>query len=173
MVNQFIVDENGEVQVVRQRIRKWSNYSRVLDSRPEKIAWNNNIDDKTELHALVYFVNKGRPLPEDNCVPDMVMSMQDIYERYRTNREVPTVLASYDSDELDAQLPDFSRMSKVELADLMKQNNRRIESWRAAKEANDEALAKKALADRDAEFERLRKFEANELEKQKVASFAK
>lgn len=170
MRNKFYVDDDGVVQVVRQRIRKWTNYSRELDSKPEKITWNNNIDDKDELHALMYFVKKGRPLPIDNCVPDMVLSMQDIFERYKSGREIPTVLASYDSDELDAQMPDFSRMSKVELADLMKTNNERIENWRKAKEAADQAAAKKALEERNREFERLRKIEADFMSKQELAA---
>lgn len=165
MRNQFIVDDDGVVQVVRQRIRKWTNYSRVLDSKPERIEW-----DDTDLAQLIYFTKKGRPLPIDNCVPDMVMSMQDIFERYKTGREIPTVLAQYDSDELDALMPDFSRMSKVELAKLMKSNNDRLENWRLAKEAADNAAAEKALNERNAEFERLRKIEADVLKKQEFAT---
>lgn len=165
MRNKFVVDEDGVVQVVRQRIRKWTNYSRVLDSKPERISWS-----EEDLAQLIYFTKKGRPLPKDNCVPDMVMSMQDIFERYKQGREIPTVLAQYDSDELDAQMPDFSRMSKVELAELMKVNNNRIENWRLAKEAADEAAAKKALEDRNKEFDRLRKVEADLIKKQEFAS---
>lgn len=165
MRNKFVVDEDGVVQVVRQRIRKWTNYSRVLDSKPERIEWND-----TDVAQLVYFTKKGRPLPKDNCVPDMVMSMQDIFERYKQGREIPTVLASYDSDDLDAQMPDFSRMTKVELADLMKDNNQRIENWRLAKEAADEAAAQKALEERNREFERLRGVEADLKKKQEFAA---
>ncbi|AXH78040.1 MAG: hypothetical protein [Microviridae sp.] len=165
MRNKFVVDDDGVVQVVRQRIRKWTNYSRVLDSKPERISWS-----EEDLAQLIYFTKKGRPLPIDNCVPDMVMSMQDIFERYKQGREIPTVLAQYDSDELDAQMPDFSRMSKVELADLMKTNNQRIENWRLAKEAADQAAAEKAVAERNQEFMRLRKLEEDFLKKQEFAS---
>lgn len=165
MRNKFMVDDDGVVQVVRQRIRKWTNYAPVLDSKPERISWS-----EKDLAQLIYFTKKGRPLPVDNCVPDMVMSMKDIFERYKTGREIPTVLASYDSDELDARMPDFSRMSKVELADLMKTNNSRIENWRLAKEAADNAAAEKALKERNSEFDRLRKIEADLLKKQEFAS---
>lgn len=169
MKNTFFVDDYGMPLPDRRRIRKWTNYSRELDSKPERNTWSDDLD----LHCLIHFKRKGVPLPLDNCVPDMVMSMQDIYERYSTNREIPSVLASYDSDELDALMPDFSRMSKVELIDLMKQNNKRIEAWREAKQAADDASAQKALDERNAEFERLRGVEAKLLKEQEMASFVK
>lgn len=170
MINKFTVDEHGEVQVVRQRIRKWSNYTPVLDSKPECNKWR---EPDVDISQFIYGTRKGRPLPIDNCVPDMVMSMQDIYQRYLNNREVPTVLASYDSDELDALMPDFSRMSKVEVLDILKENNKRIENWRIAKEAADEAAAKRAIDERNAEFERLRGIEADLIKKREIAEFTK
>lgn len=63
-----------------------------------------------------YIDNDGNPLP-GVTVPDQSISIKDLVERQRRGQWVPTKDAKYDDDvkEFNKNLPDLSKLTKIEL----------------------------------------------------------
>lgn len=153
----YVYDSDGVEVLNRPRVRTWRNYNPRLDSKPET-----NVPSADDVHTFLYMTkNEGKLPPPDVTVPGMVLSMKEVYDRYATGREVPTVESWYDQDDIDSSMPDFSRMNKMQIIDHIRDAQSKIDDYRSRKAAADSAAAAAAAAARDSEFVRLKEFEAN------------
>jgi hypothetical protein len=153
----YVYDSDGVEVKSRPRVRTWRNYNYRVDSKPEV-----NTPSPDDVHTFLYMSkNEGKLPPPDVAVPGMVLSMKEVYDRYATGRPVPTIESWYDQDEVDSSLPDFSRMTKMQIIDHIRDAQSKIDDYRSRKAAADAQAAAQAAAAREAEFVRLTEFEAN------------
>lgn len=96
----FILDDEG--QVIKTRVRNQRNYVPSIDNDLEE------------------------PAPNNEHVPNMVLSMREILTRYQRGESLTANGGFYDET-----LPDFSRMSKTDLIDLARENQQSINKFQS------------------------------------------
>lgn len=144
------------------KFRTWYNYEPVPD---KKRALR-----ETELTYYVECYNNEGVFPRDLTKPGMVMSIQEIINHHESGRPVPSTQGFFHDPELEPYMPEFNKMTKIEQIQYMRQNRDRVNAYYDAKQKADAAAAKKAAADKEAEYNRLKEFESSVKAHQKTDS---
>lgn len=123
---------NAEGEQLKPRIRSWQNFHPQVDGNAETIIGTSMM------------------------VPGMTLSMREIVARFKRGDSLPAHDAHFDSDN---PVPDVNRMDKLEIIQMIRQNNQIIEHHQG--ELNRKASTQKAAAAaaEKAEFARLKAFE--------------
>lgn len=144
------------------KFRTWYNYEPVPDKKRALRP--------TELTYYVECYNNEGVFPRDLTKPGMVMSIQEIINHHESGRPVPTTQGYFHDPELEPYMPEFNKMTKIEQIQYMRQNRERVDAYYDAKHKADAAAAKKAAADKEAEYNRLKEFESSVKAHQKTDS---